>query len=97
MKNIQLQKIIGERIREIRESKGITQQDLAAACNIEKSNISRIEAGRTNFTISTLYKISVALEVKLIDLVDTVNWVVFWKGKPTTPNLNPLRSSSAVG
>ncbi len=73
MKNIQLQKIIGERIREIRESKGITQQDLAAACNIEKSNISRIEAGRTNFTISTLYKISVALEVKLIDLVDTVN------------------------
>lgn len=70
MKNIQLQKIIGERIREIRESKGISQQDLAAACNFEKSNMSRIEAGRTNFTISTLYKISIALEVKLTDLVD---------------------------
>jgi len=73
MKNIQLQKIIGERIREIRESKGITQQDLAAACNFEKSNMSRIEAGRTNFTISTLYKISMALEVRLSALVETVN------------------------
>jgi transcriptional regulator with XRE-family HTH domain len=70
MKNIQLQKIIGERIREIRESKGISQQDLAAACNFEKSNMSRIEAGKTNFTISTLYKISMALDVKLAELVD---------------------------
>ncbi len=72
MKNIQLQKIIGERIREIRESKGISQQDLAAACNFEKSNMSRIEAGRTNFTISTLYKISIALDVKLAELVDVL-------------------------
>ena len=73
MKNIQLQKIIGERIREIRESKGISQQDLAAACNFEKSNMSRIEAGRTNFTISTLFKISQALGVRLTDLVDTAD------------------------
>jgi transcriptional regulator with XRE-family HTH domain len=72
MKNIQLQKIIGERIREIRESKGISQQDLAAACNFEKSNMSRIEAGKTNFTISTLYKISMALDVKLAELVDVL-------------------------
>ena len=72
MKNIQLQKIIGERIREIRESKGISQQDLAAACNFEKSNMSRIEAGKTNFTISSLYKISMALDVKLAELVDVL-------------------------
>ena len=72
MKNIQLQKIIGERIREIRESKGISQQDLAAACNFEKSNMWRIEAGKTNFTISTLYKISMALDVKLAELVDVL-------------------------
>lgn len=70
MNIIQLQRIIGEKIRFIRESKGITQQDLAAACNFEKANMSRIEAGRTNPTISTLYKISQALEVKITDLVD---------------------------
>lgn len=66
----QLQIKIGERIRILRESKGITQQDLAAACNFEKANMSRIEAGRTNPTISTLYKISLGLGVRISELVD---------------------------
>ena len=70
MKISQLQQKIGQRIRTLRESKGITQQDLAAACNFEKTNMSRIEAGRTNPTISTLYKISQALEVTISELVD---------------------------
>jgi transcriptional regulator with XRE-family HTH domain len=60
---------IGFRIRAIREEKNISQQDLAAACNFEKSNMSRIESGRTNLTIGTLLKISEALDVKLIDLI----------------------------
>jgi len=70
MKISQLQQKIGQRIRTLRESKGITQQDLAAACNFEKTNMSRIEAGRTNPTISTLYKISQALEISISELVD---------------------------
>jgi len=70
MKISLLQQKIGNRIRELRESKGISQQNLAAICNFEKANLSRIEAGRTNPTISTLYKISQALEVKIADLVD---------------------------
>ena len=70
MKISQLQQKIGQRIRTLRESKGITQQDLAAACNFEKTNMSRIEAGRTNPTISTLYKISQALEITISELVD---------------------------
>jgi len=70
MKKEQLQKIIGNRIRELRESKGISQQVLAAMCNFEKGNLSRIEAGRTNPTLMTLYKISQALKMKITNLVD---------------------------
>jgi len=66
----QLQQKIGERIRFLRESKGISQQNLAAICNFEKANLSRIEAGRTNPTISTLYKISLALNVTISELID---------------------------
>ena len=66
----QLQIKIGERIRILRESKGISQQNLAAICNFEKANMSRIEAGRTNPTISTLYKISQALEISIAELID---------------------------
>jgi DNA-binding XRE family transcriptional regulator len=62
-------KSIGHKIKLIRECKGITQQKLAADCNFEKSNMSRIEAGRTNPTIYTLYTISLALEVDLYDLL----------------------------
>ena len=70
MKISQLQQKIGNRIRELRESKGISQQNLAAICDFEKANMSRIETGRTNPTISTLYKISQALETTISDLVD---------------------------
>lgn len=66
----QLKKKIGERIRDLRESKGISQQNLAAICNFEKANLSRIEAGRTNPTVSTMYKISQALDITLTELVD---------------------------
>ena len=61
---------IGENIRKIRDEKNISQQDLAASCNFEKSNMSRIEAGRTNLTIGTLLKICEVLQVKLADVVD---------------------------
>ena len=70
MKINQLQQKIGNRIKTLRELKGISQQDLAAICNFEKGNLSRIEAGRTNPTISTLYKISQALEISISELVN---------------------------
>ena len=68
-KNETLKKI-GLKIRELREEKNISQQDLSAACNFEKSSMSRMEAGRSNFTIGTLLKIGEGLNVKLKDIVD---------------------------
>ncbi len=63
---------IGCKIRETRTLKGISQQDLAARCNFEKSNMSRIEAGRINLTIKNLYKISLALDVDLRELIPII-------------------------
>lgn len=59
---------IGKKIKEIRELKGISQQVLAAKCNFEKSNLSRLEAGKVNSTISTLEKVSKALEIDIVEL-----------------------------
>lgn len=61
---------IGMRIKELREERKLTQQDLAYSCNFEKSNMSRIENGRSNLTIGTLLKICEVLKVKLIDVVN---------------------------
>lgn len=38
--------------------------------NIDPTNISRIEAGRTNPTVITLYRIAEALDIKLIDILN---------------------------
>ncbi len=66
----QLYKEVGQRIKIIREEKGLTQQGLADLCNFEKSNISRIEAGRTNLTLKSLLLISEALNIPIKQLVD---------------------------
>jgi len=70
MEKADLLKLIGKRIKEIRESKGLAQLDVAVRMegNIDTTNISRIESGRTNPTVYTLFRISQALEVPMSDL-----------------------------
>jgi transcriptional regulator with XRE-family HTH domain len=74
MDKFELAKTIGNRIKSIRISKGISQQQLAADCNFEKSNISRIEAGRTNITVYTLFVISKALNVSIQELLNQLDY-----------------------
>jgi len=70
MTSLELSKILGDRIRKLREEKNISQQNLAELCNVEKSNMARIEAGRTNPTLHTMFKISSSLKITLAELVD---------------------------
>ncbi|MGV0968964.1 helix-turn-helix domain-containing protein [Empedobacter falsenii] len=72
MEKEELLKFVGKKIQQIRLSKGLTQVDLVGKIEgeIDTTNISRIEAGRTNPTIFTLYRIANALEVSLSEIVD---------------------------
>ena len=72
MEKVELFKIVGNRIQEIRISKGYSQVDLAGKIKgtIDTTNISRIESGRTNPTLFTLYRIAEALEVNLSQLLN---------------------------
>lgn len=63
-----IQQKVGKRIAEIRIEKNISQQDLASKCNFEKSNMSRLEKGNSNATLSTLEKVCEALQIDLIEL-----------------------------
>jgi transcriptional regulator with XRE-family HTH domain len=58
-----LLKYIGGRIREIRISKNISQEDLASDCEVDYSQINRMELGKVNFSISNLFRIAKALDV----------------------------------
>jgi len=61
---------IGLRIRELRIYQNLSIQELSDRLDIEYNNLIRIEKGRTNPTLGTLYKISRVLNVKLKDIVD---------------------------
>ena len=56
-------KQIGSRIREIRTSKEMSQETLANSCDIDYSQVNRMELGKVNFGISYLFRIAGALEV----------------------------------
>ncbi len=67
-----LKKKIGQRIIEFREKKGWSQADLARACNKDRQAIEKLENGKVNPTLYTLYEIATALEISLSKLVDLV-------------------------
>ncbi|HYG40882.1 MAG TPA: helix-turn-helix transcriptional regulator [Cytophagales bacterium] len=70
MKKEQLQKKIGQRIIELRTLKGWSQADLARACNKDRQAIEKIENGKVNATIFSLFEISRALQISLSELVN---------------------------
>ena len=75
MKKAEVLKIIGQNVKRIRLEKGLTQVDLVGKieARIDTTNISRIEKGRTNATIHTLFRISQALEVPLSKICNLGN------------------------
>lgn len=61
-------KKVGERIRKIRTEKNIRQVDLALLCDLDKQNMNQIEKIGLNLTLSTLLKITKALNVEMADV-----------------------------
>ena len=61
--------LLGKRIKELRKIKGISQQQLAEAANIDQRSLSHIECGDT-FPSRALFELSNALNIELKDLFD---------------------------
>ena len=68
MQDYTLNKQVGKRIQQLRDEQNLSQQDLAAKCNYEKSYMSRLEAGVTDARLSTYNKVAIGLGVELIEL-----------------------------
>jgi transcriptional regulator with XRE-family HTH domain len=60
---------IGQTIRTLRDVKGYTQVELAAAAGIDRSHLARIETGVVSPGLATLAKIAKALRVKSSQLL----------------------------
>jgi transcriptional regulator with XRE-family HTH domain len=82
--------IIGDRLREMREAKQLSQGDIEKRTGLLRCYISRVENGHTVPAIETLEKMARALEVPLYQL--------FYDGEgpPKLPNLLKRKSSDEI-
>jgi transcriptional regulator with XRE-family HTH domain len=78
--------LIGERLRQLREQKSLSQGDVEKTSGLLRCYISRVEHGHTVPSLETLEKFAAALDVPLYRL--------FYTGEdtPATPNLTPRRT-----
>ena len=60
-------KLLGKRIKEIRKSKGLTQEQLSEMIDIETSSLSGIESGRFYPSLHVLEKIASVFDIELIE------------------------------
>ena len=58
---------IGNRIKELREIKNMSQKDLSYSSDLDRSYIASVENGKRNISIVNIEKIAKALEVTLKD------------------------------
>jgi transcriptional regulator with XRE-family HTH domain len=82
--------VISDRLRELRESKNLSQGDIEKRTGLLRCYISRVENGHTVPAIETLEKLARALEVPLYQL--------FYDGKkpPQVPNLLKRNTSDDI-
>lgn len=62
--------VIAKNVRTYRESKGLTQQELADIAKLHRNYILDIEKGERNLTVITLEKIAAALSINIERLLD---------------------------
>ncbi len=82
--------IIGDRLRQLREAKNLSQGDIEKRTGLLRCYISRVENGHTVPAIETLEKLARAFEVPLYQL--------FYEGQepPKLPNLLKRNSSDEI-
>ena len=69
IKNEEQRQRIGQRIAELRNAKGMTQQDVADKTGLLRQHISRIEAGKYAVTLEVIQAIAEALGMT-VDIID---------------------------
>lgn len=59
----------GQRVRELRKAKDLSQEALAAACGLDRTYISGIERGRRNVSLRNIELIATALGISISELM----------------------------
>lgn len=81
-----IQELFGNKVKQLRVQKGMSQDDLSALSGIDRPQISKIEQGKINATLETIEKIAIALNANTSELLDNkvaLHPFVKWAGGKT--------------
>ena len=65
---------IGDRIRELRKVKGLSQEALANLAEVDRTYMTKVETGKKNVTVKILEKIIIALDTDFGDFFNKNNF-----------------------
>ena len=66
---------VGQRIRELRNEIGISQEALANKAEIDRTYVTDVENGRRNISIENLEKLVNALQIEFKDFFNAPNFI----------------------
>ena len=72
---------IGRRIKSIRKSAGVTQEDLARDLDITRTSLTNMEAGRQRMQVLMIYAIAARLECDVNELLPPMSGKLFDDGE----------------
>ena len=64
-----LARVLGRNVRELRLARGLTQEDLEGLTGLKRSYISDMERGERNPTVKAIQRLAEALEVEPAELL----------------------------
>jgi len=72
-----LQKVVGQRLKLLRQEKQLTQEQMSEKLNISTSAYCKIEYGETDLTLSRLNQIAETLEMSAVELFSKIDGSVY--------------------
>lgn len=72
VKETDIRKATGDTVRELRTSKNISQEKLAELSSLDRSFVSEIENGIKTASVTTLFKLCMALDTKPSQLMELI-------------------------
>jgi transcriptional regulator with XRE-family HTH domain len=80
---------LGKNLQNLRKTKGLSQQELANRCDVDRAKISSIETAKEDFVMTTLLEIAEALEVDPREILD----IQLFLKKKLTPQISKRKET----